>query len=263
LVFAHAGYFCPDDEREVEQQEAQHNALTLLMEGKLHLAPLPTTSPIQVLDVCTGSGTWAIDVGLECPEWNVMGVDWSPIQPNYLPANVSFQFDDMRRLPWYRSGCDYIHMRATIHTGCWKDFKAEAVEQAFESLQPGGWFESHELGRLVDCDDGTLPAQSPLASWARILDRAGALKGQPRHVADKMVQWYREVGFVDVQQRRLKMPIGGWPLDGQMKEIGYYWQVSLELGLESLSLRLLHEAFGWDLPKMMVGRAPRPPFLTL
>ncbi|KAK3349258.1 S-adenosyl-L-methionine-dependent methyltransferase [Lasiosphaeria hispida] len=250
-------YFCIDDEGEIDRQDIQHYALTLLMENKLHLAPLPIISNIQVLDVCAGNGAWAIDIGSEHPHWSVSGVDWSPMQPNWVPPNVRFHLDDMRQLPWcHGSGCDYIHTRGTIHTGCWNDFKVEAVEQAFERLKPGGWFESQELGCLVECDDGTLPADSSLASWARLLDRAGALKNHPRHVAHKMVQWYKEVGFVDVQQRLLKMPIGCWPENHRMKEIGRFWQLCLELGLESLSLRLLNETFGWGLSEMtgLLGR---------
>lgn len=190
------------------------------MEGKLHFAPLPLKSEIQVLDVCTGSGIWAMDLGVNFPHWNVLGVDWSPMRPEFFPPNVSFELNDARKLPWcYPGGLDYIHTRDTIHTGCWKDFKAEAIEQAFECLRPGGWFESQEFGGLVECDDGTLPADSPLASWARILDTAGALKDRPRHVADSMVQWYREAGFVDVQCRFFKMPIGLWPEDRKLRRL--------------------------------------------
>lgn len=68
---------------------------------------------------------------------------------------------------------------------------------------------------------------------------------------------------MNVQQRFLKMPIGVWPENRQMKETGISWQMSLESGLESLSLRLLNEALRWDLPKMTVRRALRVSFLFI
>lgn len=249
-------YFCPADDLECERQDIQHHALLLLLDNKLHLAPISEspTAKIQVLDVCTGDGIWAIDLADAFPHWEVVGVDWSPMQPSFVPPNVRFELADMRQLPWcYNPGqFDYIHTRGTIYTGCWKDFKVEAIDQAFQCLRPGGWFESQEIGRLVACDDGTLPADSNLASWARILEEAAALKNRPRDGADKMAQWYKEAGFVDVQCTLLKMPIGSWPKDEKMKQIGCFWRMCLELGWEGLSLRLLKEAFGWELPEMMV-----------
>jgi hypothetical protein len=37
--------------------------LTLLMNGKLHWAPI-SSSPQRILDLATGTGIWAIDIGL-------------------------------------------------------------------------------------------------------------------------------------------------------------------------------------------------------
>ncbi|KAK0719111.1 S-adenosyl-L-methionine-dependent methyltransferase [Lasiosphaeris hirsuta] len=247
-------YFCPNDEQELERLDIQHHAFLVLMDNKLHFAPVSTTSPINVLDVCTGTGIWAIDVADECPRWDVKGIDWAPMQPAWVPPNIKFEIDDLRRLWCYNNIFDYIHTRATIYMGCWKDFKLDVIHQAFNGLQPGGWFECQEIGGLVECDDGTLPSDAPLTSWARALNIAGSKMGRPRDVSGRISEWYKEVGFVDVQQHALKMPIGNWSQDTRMKEAGSYWKVSMERALEGLSLRLFNEAFGWELADITVCR---------
>jgi methylase of polypeptide subunit release factors len=43
--------------------------------------------PHKILDVGTGTGIWAIDAGDLFPSAEVIGVDLSPIQPNWMPVS--------------------------------------------------------------------------------------------------------------------------------------------------------------------------------
>ncbi|KAK5658999.1 hypothetical protein OQA88_1085 [Cercophora sp. LCS_1] len=227
-------YFCPDDEQEYQRQDIAHHAVFRLMGGKLHLAPVLATSPIRY------------------PNWHVVGTDWSSAQPDWHPSNVRFELGNLRITPWaYANGSfDYIHTRSTTYVGCWKDFSEEAIHQAFDCLRPGGWFESQEIGRSVNCDDGSVSVDTSLACWARNLDRAASLKGHPRDVAERVVEWYRDPGFVDVHQRVFKMPIGVWAADPALQKVGLCWGMSLGSGLGSLSSRLFHEALRMDYAKI-------------
>lgn len=100
---------------------------TLLMNGKLHLAPIGS-SPQRILDVGCGTGIWAIDAGLSrrlmilfpsssCslgdlyPSAEVLGSDISAIQPNFVPPNVQFEVFDAESSWDYSSQFDYIHCR--------------------------------------------------------------------------------------------------------------------------------------------------------
>lgn len=66
-----------------------------MMEGRLHFAPFSKANPpSKVLDVATGTGSWAIDFGDEYPEAEVIGTDLSPIQPAFVPPNVRFFIED-------------------------------------------------------------------------------------------------------------------------------------------------------------------------
>lgn len=56
--------------------------LRLTMDGKLFLAPLGP-KPGRILDIGTGTGIWAIDVGDEYPSAEIIGTDLSPTQPSW------------------------------------------------------------------------------------------------------------------------------------------------------------------------------------
>jgi hypothetical protein len=46
-----------------------------------------------------------------------MGVDLSPIQPNWVPPNLKFVVDDIEDVWLYpREHFDYIHIRHTTHS---------------------------------------------------------------------------------------------------------------------------------------------------
>lgn len=40
-----------------------HQLLRIVMEERLHLAPLDTNKPFRILDVGTGTGIWAVEMG--------------------------------------------------------------------------------------------------------------------------------------------------------------------------------------------------------
>lgn len=55
-------YPIPDDELEQERLELQHQLFTMIFNGNLNLAPLEG-DPEHVLDLGTGTGTWAMQAG--------------------------------------------------------------------------------------------------------------------------------------------------------------------------------------------------------
>jgi ubiquinone/menaquinone biosynthesis C-methylase UbiE len=50
----------PNDEEEQKRMDLGHHIYSLVLGGKLHLAPL-SDKPQRVLDLGTGTGIWAID----------------------------------------------------------------------------------------------------------------------------------------------------------------------------------------------------------
>lgn len=130
-AFRDGHYNFPNDDVEQEREDMKHAMMKLLCSRRLHFAPIGD-NPQQILDIGTGTGIWSIEsefdsaiwtfyanlystVGDQFPSAQVLGVDLSPIQPDWLPPNVKFLVDDVES-PWLhpRNHFDYIHSRHTV-----------------------------------------------------------------------------------------------------------------------------------------------------
>lgn len=99
-------YHFPNDEKESNRIEIEHHNQGLQLGGRLHLAPLD--HPQEIIDLGTGTGIWCIDVGEMYPSARVVGVDLSPIQPEWVPPNVSFEIDDFEA-DWWGCCIRFLH----------------------------------------------------------------------------------------------------------------------------------------------------------
>lgn len=69
--------------------------MTTLFGGRLFFAPLSEKyPPRRILDIATGTGEWAIQMGDHFPHSQVTATDLSPIQPHDVPPNVTFFVED-------------------------------------------------------------------------------------------------------------------------------------------------------------------------
>jgi len=59
--------------------DLEHHLITILLDGKLHLAPLK--SPQRILDIGCGTGIWTVDIADQYPSAQVIGTDLFPVQP--------------------------------------------------------------------------------------------------------------------------------------------------------------------------------------
>jgi len=62
----------------------------------------------------------------------------------------------------------------------------------------------------------------------------------------KLEGWFKDVGFVNIQHRLIKLPWGHWPRDPDMKEIGVYNLQQLLNGADAFTLRPFCEILGWS-----------------
>jgi predicted O-methyltransferase YrrM len=91
----HSAYHFPNDELELDRLDSQHEILRILLDGRNYLAPLSHENPPRkILDIATGTGRWAIEMGDEFPRTSIIGTDLSPVQPEMVPPNVRFCIDD-------------------------------------------------------------------------------------------------------------------------------------------------------------------------
>jgi hypothetical protein len=245
--------------------------MKMVLGGQSYLSPLSQQKPpSDILDIATGTGLWAIEMGDEFPQARVIGTDLSPIQPFHVPPNVRFYVEDsyvcnltdlcpkIMLIPCHRSEdwdypqqFDFIHTRVTL--GCWEDMKRQVVWQAFQNLRSGGWFEAQELLVMPQSDDGSLAADSALLKWINEINAASEAANRKLYVGDQIKHWLREIGFVDVQEHIFKIPVNGWMSDKQMKTVGMMWQRNLLAGLSGFSLGLLNRVGGRSVEDIEVG----------
>jgi methylase of polypeptide subunit release factors len=61
--------------------DLENHLFLLILDNKLHLAPLQ--SPQRILDLGTGTGIWPMWIADQYPSAEVIGTDLSPVQPTW------------------------------------------------------------------------------------------------------------------------------------------------------------------------------------
>jgi len=67
--------------------DLMHQMIRICMDNKLFLAPIGEKLG-RILDVGTGTGIWAIEIGDEYPSAEVLGTDLSPTQPTWYVLKI-------------------------------------------------------------------------------------------------------------------------------------------------------------------------------
>jgi ubiquinone/menaquinone biosynthesis C-methylase UbiE len=227
-------YGIPIDELEQDRNDLQHCKFSLILNDKLHLAPIIAT-PSKILDLGTGSGIWAIDMADIYPSAHVIGVDIAAVQPSWVPANCQFEIEDVENDWLYASNSfDFIHAREFLLAI--RDWD-RLIEQSFRCLKPGSYMELSSTWPAIRSDDNTLPEDSAYVEVAKIFARIGDAIGAPVDAPLSWMQRLEKAGFEDVQQHVFKIPSSPWPKDPRLKRIGAFELANFLEGAEALIMR--------------------------
>ncbi|KAK5043512.1 hypothetical protein LTR84_011926 [Exophiala bonariae] len=230
-------YYLPNDEQEQGRLGMLHHIFILVLDGALFRSPLQQISPQRVLDLGCGTGLWSIQFADDLPQSLVIGVDLSPIQPNWVPPNCKFYVDDIES-EWNYSQMehfDYIHGRALC--GSIADWPG-LFTQSFNNLKPGGWLEIQEVYFHIYDYDGSMDEAPNLKHWQALMTEASRRFGRDLTTANILKQYMEDAGFVDVQEEIFKVPTGPWARGRKFKELGKYSLMQWLDSVEPLSLAL-------------------------
>ncbi|KAI1152306.1 S-adenosyl-L-methionine-dependent methyltransferase [Nemania diffusa] len=245
--FRHGRYPIPNDEPEQEREGMLHAMMLEATDGRRFFAPI-SDHPLKILDLGTGTGTWAIDVAEMYPSANVLGIDLSPIQPPWTPPNCKFMIDDVEDTWENGRDWDFVHLRNMIPI--LKD-PIHVLKNVYENLKPGAWVELQDVDGMVHCDDGTLPPDWPVLVFTNLMVEAFAKLGTKSHAAVFGGQYLADSGFVNIKHYSIKLPYGTWPRDKRMRLIGRYYQIAAEQffpAMGAIQLPLL----GWQPEEIQV-----------
>ena len=118
--------------------------------------------------------------------------------------------------------------------------------QCLKHLRPGGYIECQELSVNARTDDNSLPEKSALTAWCNNQQEGMKKLGMELMVTGDMIKkQMHEAGFVEVEVKEFKIPIGQWPKDPKMRETGAFQLVAMLEGIGGLTMALWTRFLGW------------------
>ncbi|KAB5518858.1 methyltransferase domain-containing protein [Coniochaeta sp. 2T2.1] len=232
-------YFLPNDEKERDRLNLQHEIALLSHQGKLCVAPVG--SPARVLDVGTGTGIWAIEFALQNPSSPVLGTDLSPIQPPFIPPNCRFEIDDIEDMWLWTSNFDFIYGRYI--TPFLSDLPRFA-RNCFENLNPGGYIELLEATMLFQAVDGSYEGTA-MQRWNGLMLQGVKKIGRDPLPPLKLNALLTEAGFTNVTETRMPIPTSPWPKGKRQKMLGEMEMRNLLEAAHGITMAVFTKALGW------------------
>jgi hypothetical protein len=159
---------------------------------------------------------------------------------------LSFEIDDAESLWTYPPDYfDFIHIRGL--TGCIKDWN-ELYVQAYEHLAPGGWVEQleFEVETNADKSSGKFADQIMTAFSNSITKTASEKTGKSFSICPSIGSSLRNAGFVDIKETKFIWPIGAWPKDPHLKDLGRWGERNWSEGVEGWVMALYTRLLGWS-----------------
>ncbi|KAF8841653.1 S-adenosyl-L-methionine-dependent methyltransferase [Paxillus ammoniavirescens] len=220
-------YPLPVDGEEQVRLNAQHKILCDLL-GSHYVGPVAEALALErgrqkrVLDLCTGTGRWLMDMASQFRHVRFSGVDIVPIATRRPLSNAHFEILDVTQpLRWPDGVMDLVHARGLSLA---VTNYPEMLREATRVLRRGGIFFSGEIGRYVAFAPGYPGNPAVHAPGATrfyqvindLLDRVGL-----HEITGQIPRWLQETGsFTEGRIQEHLIPIGDWHPSARQKRLG-------------------------------------------
>ncbi|KAI0161975.1 S-adenosyl-L-methionine-dependent methyltransferase [Xylariaceae sp. FL1272] len=214
--FHHSGrIFVPFDEKEQSRMEVHHKLFRHCLSGALTSTRIPLNVE-SIVDLGSGTGLWALEMGARYPQASILGIDVSRIQKTTaVPPNVRFVIDNVEN-PWpcEPNSVDVIHVRGLAGgVTDWPGF----FQQAYEKLKPGGLLEWTEISIQIFDFDGKFGDAELCPSFLNIWREANVQNNITFSPSPQGPRWLNQAGFEAISQRTEILPIGNWAQDENLQ----------------------------------------------
>ncbi|KAG4427335.1 hypothetical protein IFR05_017181 [Cadophora sp. M221] len=202
-----------DDDPPTHQQDLKEmgDLITGLRQGKLYRAPIPA-NPHRILCIGRGFGGHANNIGTQYPDAKVLVVEPWPL--DWYPKNVQFCEDNMETR-WGvgdNSTC-FVHLGSVIQSF---SNRLHIYQEAFRILKPGGWIEIVHVG--FDLYKNGVVLENEYSACSKRLRLAGS--GRNVDPILNIEAELRGCGFTDIGDQISELPIGTWPEEEFLRDIG-------------------------------------------
>src|SRR5436305_7001017 len=89
-------------------------------------------------------------------------------------------------------------------------------------LKPGGTVELVDMDLNYTSDDGSVTEANSLKLFVEDITEAASRVGISLKIADEVFNLLEEAGFVNIEMNVFKLPMGPWPKDERLKEVGLF-----------------------------------------
>ena len=111
-------------------------------------------------------------------------------------------------------------------------------------IAPGGYIEHSEPNPDLLSDDGSIDPTDVLHLCSELAFEVSQKFGKNLGIAPLIKDMIKEAGFVNVVEKKYKWPLGAWPVDQKLKDIGRWNMQHWLEGLDTWTLRLLTQHCG-------------------
>ncbi|KAF9012739.1 S-adenosyl-L-methionine-dependent methyltransferase [Cyathus striatus] len=201
-----AAYILPADDDERTRLVLQHQFLKRSFGERNLLAPVKWSDEDKVLDACTGTGHWIVEVAEEVPEnVQLQGID---IEPRLFPPvesrpkNLDLSIYSVLSLPpEWTNRFTVVHQRllvVALRSAEWP----VALKELYRVTKPGGWV---QLCEFASWGGGPFMNQW----WTKAVSTFSRI-GLEFDCGQRLEPMLRAAGFVDIQADARTCPIGAW-----------------------------------------------------